>query len=118
MELVKAALEEATIHGGVGSDKTTGGTSVTGNTATVVDALEQLLEHDQLTRERMLGRAFSGFSEGVTYTTPPPSPLLPHTPSSYHNTLITSSMTPDINPLNDTPLQTSTHLHTLLLLPL
>ena len=87
MELVKAALEEATIHGGVGSDMTTVGTNVitsgTGNKATavaVVDtALEQLLEHDQLTRERMLGRAFSGFSEGVTYTTPPP----PHPPFSH-----------------------------------
>ena len=79
MELVKAALEEATIHGGVGSDMTTGGTSVTGvagvitsgtgnkATAVVDTALEQLLEHDQLTRERMLCRAFAGFSEGDTY---------------------------------------------------
>ena len=97
--MVKAALEEATIDG---NDKTTGGTTsvtgVTGNAA-VVDALEQLLEHDQLTRERMLGRAFSGFSEGDI---PLPPPLPP--PSYYHNTLITPSMTPYINPLNDTSL--------------
>ena len=60
------------VAGGVGSD--------TDANSVVTEALEGLLEHDQLTRERMLGRAFPGFLEGD----PPPH---------YHDILI-----PLINP--------------------
>ena len=36
----------------------------------VVDALEGILEYDQLTRERVAGRAFQGYSEGPILFTP------------------------------------------------
>ena len=63
--MVKAALEETTTgidatHAGDTSD------TLADTTTTAIDdaAIAHLLEHDQLTRERMLGRAFPGFLEG------------------------------------------------------
>ena len=66
VELVKAALDDASLATagitgtGISTDTAVGRTT----SSSIGDALEKLLEHDQLTRERMLGRAFSNFQEG------------------------------------------------------